>query len=666
MKQLQQIKGIGPKTYEKLNNQNIKTIEDLLFCFPVKYIKNYLNKESDIELNKELELKVFVYQKPKIFFIRKNLDKLSLKVRLNNFIFNVSIFNRRFLFKSLLLNTEIVIIGRFINNLNNFTASNIILYKNFKVGVFPVYNIKDINDSLIYKAINNIMNESIEIKESLPEYILKRRNIPKINESIYKIHKPDSEKDIEIARRRIVYEELLSFALRIETLKELNKSIITKSKDYDLSKVKEFISSLPFELTFDQKQATNDIFRDLKNKKQMNRLLQGDVGSGKTIISVIASLAVVTSGFQVAIMVPTLVLAKQHYVLFRQYLLDYGVSIGLLISEMKSKQRNEMLNLIKKNKIDIVIGTHSLIQEQVDFYNLGFLVIDEQHRFGVKQRRELRLKGVTPDILLMSATPIPRTLAIAIYNDIDISFIKQKPLGRIEIITEIVAYENIDYVLEQMIKELDKNHQAYVICSKIEESEKTKRLSVEEVNLILKEKLSNRYSIELLHGKLSDQEKTNIINKFYKNEINILISTTVVEVGINVKNATIMLIMNADSFGLAQLHQLRGRIGRDKFQAYCYLIVDDISKASERLKIMKETTDGFLISEYDLSMRGSGEVFGSLQSGIPIFKMANIISDEEILNQALEDAKIILQEKDKLSTRLKNITLKTIESYNLD
>ena len=666
MKQLQQIKGIGPKTYEKLNNQNIKTIEDLLFCFPVKYIKNYLNKESDIELNKELELKVFVYQKPKIFFIRKNLDKLSLKVRLNNFIFNVSIFNRRFLFKSLLLNTEIVIIGRFINNLNNFTASNIILYKNFKVGVFPVYNIKDINDSLIYKAINNIMNESIEIKESLPEYILKRRNIPKINESIYKIHKPDSEKDIEIARRRIVYEELLSFALRIETLKELNKSIITKSKDYDLSKVKEFISSLPFELTFDQKQATNDIFRDLKNKKQMNRLLQGDVGSGKTIISVIASLAVVTSGFQVAIMVPTLVLAKQHYVLFRQYLLDYGVSIGLLISEMKSKQRNEMLNLIKKNKIDIVIGTHSLIQEQVDFYNLGFLVIDEQHRFGVKQRRELRLKGVTPDILLMSATPIPRTLAIAIYNDIDISFIKQKPLGRIEIITEIVAYENIDYVLEQMIKELDKNHQAYVICSKIEESEKTKRLSVEEVNLILKEKLSNRYSIELLHGKLSDQEKTNIINKFYKNEINILISTTVVEVGINVKNATIMLIMNADSFGLAQLHQLRGRIGRDKFQAYCYLIVDDISKASERLKIMKETTDGFLISEYDLSMRGSGEVFGSLQSGIPIFKMANIISDEEILNQALEDAKIILQEKDKLSTRLKNITLKAIESYNLD
>jgi len=666
MNQLQHIKGIGPKTLEKLNNQNIKTIEDLLFSFPMKYNRNYLNEEYEVELNKELTLKVIVKQNPKIYFIRKNLDKMTLKVGLNNFIFNVSIFNRRFLSKSLMIDTEIVITGKFLKNLNNFIASNIVLSKNYKIGIKPIYNLKEINDSIIYKAINNILNDDINLGETLPNYILKKRNIPNILDSIYKIHKPDTEMDIEIARKRIVYEELLRFALRIETLKRLNKSIVTKTKRYDLVKVKEFIASLPFELTDEQKQATNDIFRDLKNKKQMNRLLQGDVGSGKTIVSVIASLAVVTSGFQVAIMAPTLVLAKQHFALFKQYLSKYDISIGLLISEMKPKEKNDMLNLIRNNKIDIVIGTHSLIQEQVDFYNLGFLVIDEQHRFGVKQRKELRLKGITPDILLMSATPIPRTLAIAIYNDIDISFIKQKPLGRKEIKTEIIAYEDIDNILEQMTKELDKSHQAYVICPKIEESENNNRLSVYETYSILSEKLQNKYSLGILHGKLSNQEKTDIINKFYENEINVLISTTVVEVGINVKNATIMMIMNSDSFGLAQLHQLRGRIGRDNRQGYCYLVVDDISKASDRLEILKKTTDGFLISEYDLSIRGPGEVFGSIQSGIPVFKMANIIKDEEILNQALEDAKIILQEKDKLSTRLKNITLKTIESYNLD
>lgn len=666
MNQLQTVKGIGPKIEKKLNHQNIQTIEDLLFLFPMRYQFDSLNDFTEIERDLELTLKVVVTKKPRIFFIRRNLDKLTIQVKMNNMNFNVNIFNRRFLSKALAPNTEIVITGKFLKNFSNFTASNIVLFKNFNPGIKPIYNIKDISDKTLHKAIQWILSESIILIETLPDEILSKHHIPNINELISKIHLPESEMDIVLARKRIVYEELLEFAIRIETLKKLNQNIKSPKKQYDILRVREFISTLPFELTDDQKQATNDIFRDLKQDRQMNRLLQGDVGSGKTIVSIIASLAVVSSGFQVALMTPTLVLAKQHYKTYQQYFKTQGIRIGLLISELSQGERKQLIKQISNNEIDIVIGTHSLISESVDFHNLGFLIIDEQHRFGVKQRRELRLKGVSPDILLMSATPIPRTLAIAIYNDIDISFIKEKPEGRKEIHTDIVSFEEFDNVLRQIRLELDKGHQAYVICPKIEESEISQKLSVEEIFKLLEMKLPQTYRLGMLHGRLPDQEKTNIIQQFYENDIHILVSTTVIEVGVDVKNATAMLIMSADTFGLAQLHQLRGRIGRDEYQSYCYLMVDDILNASERLKIMKETNDGFLISEYDLKIRGQGEMFGQIQSGVPTFKMANLISDSHILEQALDDATIILSNNDIRSIRLKNKALNAIESYNLD
>ena len=666
MAQLTDIKGLGPKTALKLNHLGIKTIHDLLFSFPMKYETHEIDSFDEKEIDKELTLIGRVYQTPKIYFIRKNLDKLSVQIEIDHVVFYVHIFNRRFLSKALVPGVEIVITGRFMKNFSSFTASNIVLKKNFKPGILAVYGLGDIKEAITRKIMKEILSYDYKLHETLPDFLLKKHGIPEINTLIHTIHNPKTENDIYLSKKRIIYEELLLFALKIESLRKLNQTVVTIEKKYDIQLVKDFINSLPFTLTNDQKEATNDIFRDLKQAKQMNRLLQGDVGSGKTIISIIASLAVVTARFQVAIMAPTLVLAKQHYETFNKYLSKYDIRIRLLTSEMTLSERRNVAKMIKNNQVDIVIGTHALIQENIDFHNLGFVVIDEQHRFGVKQRRELRLKGSTPDILLMSATPIPRTLAISLYKDIDISFIKEKPEGRKKIKTEIVGYEEFDDLLIKVKKELNQNHQAYVICPMIQDVDTSNKISVEEVYELLHNKLGNQYKIDTLHGKMSDDEKTIALDRFYRNSTDILVSTTVVEVGVNVKNATVMVIMNADKFGLAQLHQLRGRIGRDEHQSYCYLVVDDMLEANQRLNILVKTDDGFLISEYDLKLRGPGEVFGKSQSGIPTFKMANLINDEEILMQAFEDAAIIIESNDLQCRKLTNQAIKTIESYNLD
>lgn len=666
MNKIENIKGVGPKTTEKLHLQGIRTINDLLFYFPMKYETYTLNCIAEIDLDKTLTLLVKITEKPKLYFIRKNLDKLSVQVEIEHRNFYVHIFNRRFLSKVLQVGTEVVITGKFLKNYSNFTASNLVLKKNFKTGIKPIYHFNDIKEATANNIYKSLLKKDIKLYDPLPDFILEKRHILHINDLIVKIHQPNSQADIEKASKRIIYEELLDFALKIETLKQLNNNIITVKKAYDIKLVKDFIKSLSFELTEDQKKATNDIFRDLKSNRQMNRLLQGDVGSGKTIISIIASLAVVTAGFQVAVMAPTLVLAMQHVKVFNHYLKPFDVRVELLVSDLPTKEKRAIKDRLKKHQIDIVVGTHALLQADIDFKNLGFIVIDEQHRFGVKQRSKLREKGVTPDILLMSATPIPRTLAIAIYKDIDISFIKEKPKGRLQIGTDIINYDAFDELLKSVYIELDKGHQAYVICPMINESETSAKLSVEAVYELLSKKINKRYKIDYLHGKMNDDLKQDVLNRFYKNEIQILVSTTVVEVGVNVRNATVMIIMNADTFGLAQLHQLRGRIGRSNLKSYCYLVIDETVEANERLKILKETSDGFLISEYDLQLRGPGEVFGKNQSGIPYFKMANLMTNRNILEMALKDSEEILRDSNLKSRKLRNKAIKAIESYNLD
>ena len=662
---LQDVYGVGKTTLDKFNKLNITSIQDVLLCFPKKYEINKIDDIASKEINKQLTLKCLIISKPQLIYIRKRLTKLQFKCETNNYKFQLSIFNREFLTHSLNIGTFIVATGKFAKNFNNFTASNLVLYDNFKAGIKPIYGLHDITEHRISTVVSNILKNDFSIEDDIPQFIKNEQRFKNINEIIGIIHQPKTIDEINQVKRRFIYEEFLKFGIRIELIKKINSRITTPKKNYDINIIRDFIKKLPFELTDDQKQATNEIFMDFKKDTRMNRLLQGDVGSGKTIVSIIASYAIVTSKMQVAILSPTLVLANQHFDTFRRLLQPEGVRVELLTSDTSTNNRRRILEDITKGDIDIVIGTHSLLNEELSFRNLGFVVIDEQQRFGVEQRKIIREKGINPDILMMTATPIPRTLAISLFENTDVSSIKEKPSNRQNIHTEVLAFESLETAYKQIDKELKNNHQIYVICPLIQDIETRTNISVEEAFKMLSRRFTTA-KIDILHGKMSDTEKTDTLKNFYGNETKILVSTTVVEVGVNVGNATTMLIFNANAFGLAQLHQLRGRVGRNDLSAYCYLIVDNFPEDNERLSILEKTNDGFIISEYDLSLRGPGEVFGKNQSGIPNFKFANIITDEEIREKAFSDAKRVIESDDSISRKLTNECLKSIESYNLD
>ncbi|MGD9760865.1 MAG: ATP-dependent DNA helicase RecG [Candidatus Izemoplasmatales bacterium] len=663
--ELKNISGVGKVTLEKLNNLNIKSVEDMLFCFPKKYEINSIDDIENKVLDKTMTLKVEVISKPKLYYIRKKLTKMMIPVKHSNYSFTITIFNREFLMNTIYSGVLLVVTGKFLKNFNTFSASNMVLLSNFKEGVLPVYGLNDITEHRVRTITKNIIENNYNLSENLPDFIKNKRNFKNINETIKKIHIPQYIEDVEASKARMAYEEFLMFAIRVESIKKLNQRVVTPTKNYDINKVKQLINSLPFELTDDQKSATNEIFMDFKKKTRMNRLLQGDVGSGKTIISIISSYAVVTAKFQVAILAPTLVLAKQHYQTFIKFLKSFNVDIALLTSETNSQEKIDIFQKVRSNHIDIIIGTHSLLQESIVFNNLGFVVIDEQQRFGVEQRKTIRKKGIHPDILMMTATPIPRTLAISLFENSDVSTIREKPSNRKSVYTKIVDFEELELSFKTVDSELHKNRQIYVICPLIETSDLRSQISTDEAYIMMKKRFKSA-KIDILHGKMNDVEKTQVLDKFYRNETQILISTTVVEVGVNIENATTMLIFNANAFGLAQIHQLRGRIGRNDYEAFCYLIIDNFIEDLERLKILEETNDGFAISEYDLALRGPGEVFGSIQSGVPNFRFANIIKDEVLRDQAFEDAKEVIVSSDALSQRLVTRVLKSIDSYNLD
>jgi ATP-dependent DNA helicase RecG len=662
---LLQIKGVGEKTLEKLKNQKIMSIEDMLFHFPKRYEINFLDNINYRKLNTNLILKVKVNSEPKVTYIRKKLTKMSFYVETEGIKFSVSIFNREFLRNIIKRKNILVVFGKFIKNFSSFTASNIKLNDSFKEGIFPQYGYVDIPDSRIIKIIKNILDMSYFIEEKLPQFIINKRNFEHINVSLKKIHFPADLHEVESVKQRLAYEEFLMFALRVQLIKKISSRILTAKKRYDIIKVRDFINTIPFELTGDQKNATNDIFKDLKSEKRMNRLLQGDVGSGKTIVSIISAFAVVTSGYQVAVLAPTLVLAIQHFNTFKKYLDPFNVSITLLTSDSTAKERYDILKDIETGDIQIIIGTHSLLHEDIHFNSLGYVIIDEQQRFGVNQRRILREKGNNPDLLLMTATPIPRTLAISYYESHDISVIRQKPNNRKDIKSMLIEFSNLEKAFKIIENEIKNYRQVYVICPLIKESNSSCSISVEEAYKII----INRFKMaktDILHGKMNDKEKNEVLSSFYKNETQILVSTTVVEVGVNVANATSMIIFNANNFGLAQLHQLRGRIGRNDLESYCFFIVDDLADENDRLGILEKTNDGFIISEHDLSLRGPGEVFGSSQSGLPELVYGNIVKDKVMLDVAFHDADEVISSKEKKSQMLVKQILKSIESYNFD
>jgi ATP-dependent DNA helicase RecG len=487
-----------------------------------------------------------------------------------------------------------------------------------------------------------------QVTENLPDYLLEKYRLMPRKQAMRAMHFPKDPKENQQAKRRVVFEEFFLFQMRMQGLKKSERSEKNGlAIRYDVERLKRFTQQLPFELTDAQKRVTNEICYDLRSKKHMQRLLQGDVGSGKTVVAAIALYATMTAGFQGALMVPTEILAQQHLESLNHLFDPLEMTTALLTGSTKTKERRAILAGLQNGEIDVVIGTHALIQDDVQFANLGLVITDEQHRFGVNQRRVLREKGLHPDVLFMTATPIPRTLAITAYGEMDVSIIDQMPAGRIPVKTSWIKPKQLEHTLDWAKLELQAGHQLYVICPLIEESEALDVKNATEIYEHLNEYYAPNYQVSLLHGKMKNAEKETIMEEFKNNQSQILVSTTVIEVGVNVPNATVMFIMDADRFGLAQLHQLRGRVGRGSDASYCILVASPKNEmGKERMKIMTETTNGFVLSEKDLELRGPGEVFGFRQSGLPQFLIADLVNDANVLEVARDEANQIWQVED--------------------
>lgn len=645
------IKGVGSETAEILKEMGIHHLRDLLMYFPFRYEDFRIKDLVETPHNEQVTIEARVESQPLVFFMGRNKSRLQVSVLVGRHIVKVVFFNQHYLKDRLTPGTIITVSGKWDRGRQTITASSVRFGPKENGQDFePVYRLRG---NLHQNRFRKFMRQALDLSkdqlvENLPKGLREQYKLLAIDEALEGIHFPRSADHLKQARRRFVYEELLMFQLRIQALrktrKEQEKGIAIQ---YDLQKLKEFISQIPFELTNAQKRVVNEICRDLKSPYRMNRLLQGDVGSGKTIVAAIALYACVTAGYQGALMAPTEILAEQHFASLQSLYQPMGVNIALLTGSTKTKERKRILEQLEKGEIQVIIGTHALIQPDVTFHQLGFVITDEQHRFGVEQRRILRDKGMHPDVLFMTATPIPRTLAITAFGEMDVSVIDEMPSGRKQIETHWMKKEQLNACLTKMEMELKKGRQAYVICPLIEESEKIDVQNAVEVYEQLRTIFGGRYEVGLMHGRLPSDEKDHVMRAFKDGKIHVLVSTTVVEVGVNVPNASFMLIYDADRFGLAQLHQLRGRVGRGNYQSYCVLLANPKSEEGiERMKSMTEITDGFRLAEKDLELRGPGDFFGKRQSGLPEFKLADLVHDYRVLEVARNDAaKLVYDER---------------------
>ena len=625
---LKDINGIGEKTLKLLNKMDIFSVSDLLEHYPFRY--NVVQK-SDIRTIKDQDkvtLEGIIETVPSVVFYNRRKDKMKFKMNCYNHLFNVVIFNRGFLKLKLPVGSKITVIGKYEKRFNTIVASDIIYGFIENEFIEPVYHVVNGINS---KQLNSlIVNNFVVVPDFIPDYLNSKYKFPSKLDCIREIHSPSGVQSLKLARLKLKYEELFLFMLKINFLKSKN-SRDGLCKVIDKSMVKSFIDGLPFSLTSDQLSSVRDIYHDMIDRRQMNRLLQGDVGSGKTIVSFIALYMNFLAGYQGTLMAPTEILAIQHFNNICSLLPD--LSIALLTGKTKAREKKDILNRLRDGSIDIIIGTHSLISDGVVYNNLGLVITDEQHRFGVNQRSDLKNKGINPDILYMSATPIPRTYALTIYGDMEVSSIKTMPNGRKPVVTLLKKDSEIKDVLSLMYKELKSGHQVYVIAPLIEGDSME---NVYELESKMNRAFGKLYKVGILHGKMSNKEKEEVMNLYKDNKINILVSTTVIEVGIDVKNATVIVIFDSYRFGLSALHQLRGRVGRSSLESYCVLVS---SKETERLNVLTETNDGFRISEADFKLRGSGDLFGIRQSGDMNFKLANIKNDFNILLKVKEDSK---------------------------
>lgn len=656
---LSELKGIGPKTQKVLENNNIYTIEDLIEYYPFRY--NILKKSVISELNDQDKIVIdgVVESTPSIFYFNKKQNRMTFKFNTGENLYNVSIYNRAFLKNKILPGITLTIIGTINKKNNSIIATDIRFSKLPHIPeIVPIYHeFGGIGSNQIRTLINNI--KEFDTLEYIPDYLKKKYKLIDKKEAIKYIHNPDCELNLKKAQAYLKYEELFLFMLKMNSLKNGKKNKIGLKRNVDRKLLENFISKLPFKLTSDQIECVNIIYDDLISNKRMNRLIQGDVGSGKTIVAFIALYINYLSGYEGAFMAPTEVLANQHFENIKKIFKDYNINIEILTGTTKPKVRKEILNKLKNKQIDIIIGTHALFSEDVVYKDLGLVITDEQHRFGVNQRANLKNKGITPDILYLSATPIPRTYALTIYGDMDVSSIKTLPDGKKDIKTYLMKNNQIKEVLNLMYEELKNKHQIYVIAPLIEDNEGTNLENVEKLEKDLNKAFGKICKIGIMHGKLSKEDKDKVMEQYKNGSIGILISTTVIEVGVDIKNATMIVIFDAYRFGLSQLHQLRGRVGRNDIDSYCILISD---KETKRLDIMTKTTDGFKISEEDFMLRGSGDLFGIKQSGDMNFKLADFKTDYNILLKAQEDTEEVLKNINDY-TLLKQIL---IDSNNLD
>ncbi|MDA7025899.1 ATP-dependent DNA helicase RecG [Bacillus sp. CLL-7-23] len=644
------IKGVGAETEKMLNELGIYNISDLLNYFPYRYDDYELRDLEDVAHEERVTIEGKVHSEPSLTYYGKKRSRLTFRLLVGNYLITAVCFNRPYLKKKLTLGSVMTISGKWDKHRQS------IMVQELKNGphqntqtIEPVYSVKEkLTVKMMRKLIQEAINNHLQFAQDLlPEKLRLTYKLLSYQDAVRAIHQPKTREALKQARRRFVYEEFLLFQLKMQALRKFEREHSDGLKhSFSIEAVDAFVNSLPYTLTNAQAKALDDILTDMVSDFKMNRLLQGDVGSGKTAVAAIALYACLLSGYQGALMVPTEILAEQHADSLVSLFAREDVRVALLTSSVKGKRRRELLERLINGEIDILVGTHALIQEDVHFKQLGLVITDEQHRFGVEQRKKLRSKGKDPDVLFMTATPIPRTLSITVFGEMDVSVIDEMPAGRKQIETYWVKHDMLERIMAFIEKELKKGRQAYVICPLIEESDKLDVQNAIDVHSMLTHAFQGRWQIGLMHGKLPNDEKEQVMRQFSQNECQILVSTTVVEVGVNVPNATIMVIYDADRFGLSQLHQLRGRVGRGDHQSYCILMADPKSETGkERMVIMSETTDGFELSEKDLELRGPGDFFGKKQSGVPEFKVADMVHDYRALETARQDATELISSK---------------------
>ncbi|MBY9082272.1 ATP-dependent DNA helicase RecG [Paenibacillus sp. HN-1] len=647
--EVNQISGVSAQKRLELHAFSIYTVQDLLEYFPFRY-EDYRPKSlSEVKHGDKVTVEAKVMGVP-VLQRFGGKSRVSCKMMAEPWMFTATWFNRHYVREQLTPGRHIVISGKWDQKRSQITVTD---YEfpdrgEGKTGTLqPVYSVGGkITQSWLRKMIAQALLQYGDlVPEIMPQFIMQKHDLMPRKRAIATIHQPEDSREGQQGRRRMVYEELFLFQLKVQAFRTLNRGRMDGVvHTVDNATVRQFVRSLPFELTNAQKQAELEILHDMRSPYCMNRLLQGDVGSGKTALAAIALFATVRSGFQGALMVPTEILAEQHSRSLQAMFEPFGITVALLTGSVTGRKRKDLLASLQMGLVDVVVGTHALIQEDVFFRELGMVVTDEQHRFGVNQRSVLRRKGYNPDVLTMTATPIPRTLAITVFGDMDVSTLSERPKGRIPITTYWVKPDKMERVFNFIRREVDQGRQAYVICPLIEESDKLDVQNAIDLHIQLSEAFPG-YHVGLLHGRMTAAEKDEVMRAFYSNEVQVLVSTTVVEVGVDVPNATLMIIVDADRFGLSQLHQLRGRVGRGEHASYCVLVADPKSEQGrERMTAMTETDDGFEVSRRDLELRGPGDFFGTKQSGLPEFRLADLTADFAVLEQARDDAAALLRD----------------------